>query len=320
MRFFLALSLAAAAALQGAAACPLPAVSQCPPIAGYIDWNCDGKLKITALGDSIVSGRGDTDNGERGGYVLRLRKTLERKKLPAEVVARGYPGKGTARLISLMRQEQLKRGVQRLERALRGADLVIVDIGRNDWWLEMSPGQTARNIKRIATLAGRMGAAGGVAPLVVIAKLIPNERLEWRNKVTQQKFVLLVNEALMLLNQERYPVAVPFDQLPPYGYLQDPPRLDAGVHPTSRGYDILGEILIKFLNVRAQELMAAHRSDEDGDDVFSSCESGFYRTRPDSADSDGDGYTDGQELYELGSDPRDALDPPPAAPPPATIY
>ena len=212
-----------------------------------------------------------------------------------------------------MKEEQRKQGVQRIESALRGADLVVVDIGRNDWWLDVSPGLTARNIKRIAGLAARMGKADGQGPLVVIAKLIPNERLERRNEVTQQDFVLLVNQALTLLNQERYPVAVPFDQLPPYGYLQDPPRTDAGVHPTSAGYDILSDILIDFLKNGAQDLMAAQRGDDDEDDVFTLCESKYYRTKPNDPDTDADGYPDGQEIYELLTDPLDPLDPPPAS-------
>ena len=76
------LLLIIAVAAEHAAACPLPAVSQCPSIQGYIDWNCDGQLKITGLGDSIVSGKGDTDNGEKGGYLLRLGRMLARGKVP----------------------------------------------------------------------------------------------------------------------------------------------------------------------------------------------------------------------------------------------
>ena len=300
---------AAGAAAETGPACPLPAVNACPAIGGYLDFNCDGVLKIAALGDSIVSGRGDTENGERGGYVLRLQQALTKKKLAAQILGAGFPGIGTGDLIARMKQEQAGARRKPITKALRDADLVVIDIGRNDWWLDAAPSLVARNVKRIARLAEQMGGVPGMPPVVVIAKLIPNERLDRRNNVTQQAYVGYVNAALTRLNQARYPVAVPFDRMPPFGSLQDPPRPDAGVHPTSAGYQMLTGLLLEFLQTNAQELMETRRPDEDKDNVFNLCETRTFRTNPLNPDSDGDTYSDGEEVYILFSDPKDPTSP-----------
>lgn len=287
-------------------ACPLPAASACPTIKKYIDYNCDGVLKIAFLGDSLVTGRGDTAHGERGGYVLRVRNRLKRRSSAVDVVGFGVPGQSTVNMIRDMLQEIQDPGTGPIEAALEGADLIVIDMGRNDWWLEVSPALTARNLRRILTLAERMGRSNGFTPTVVIARMIPTMRTELLNGINEHDFVLRVNAALMLLNQTRYPVVVPFDTLPLEGTLQSPPRVDAGLHPTPYGYNILAKIVMNFLGDGAQRLMTMRRPDTDGDNVFDFCESPrYYKTDPAAADTDEDGYSDGEEIYELYSDPLD---------------
>ena len=46
------------------------------------------------------------------------------------------------------------------------------------------------------------------------------------------------------------------------------------------------------------------QTDSDGDGLYDSDETNVYHTDPTNADTDGDGYDDGQEVYD-GTDPLD---------------
>jgi len=81
------------------------------------------------------------------------------------------------------------------------------------------------------------------------------------------------------------------------------------VHPTPHGHDVLAGIVDDALSREVAERMLGMRHDDDGDGIYDlfevkySCES----TNP---DMDGDGFTDGQEVFETLSDPLDPSDPP----------
>lgn len=286
-----------------AMACPEAPPSACQPMLRIIDFNCDGALKISAVGDSIAYGRGDTQHNEGGGYLLRIRSFIRRKGARGEIGNGGVPGVTTDQMIRRLKQEFTRPGLQPMEQTLKNSDVVIVDIGRNDFWQGVSAGTTARNIKRIAKMLQRNLKAQGVPPLVVIAALIPNTRTNLVNEITQREFVARVNAALKMLNQKLYPVAVPFDNMPS-GLLQQPPRFDAGLHPTPKGYVYMARVLRKFLRSNGRNMMQAKRLDSDNDDVFDVCETRrFYKTDPFNPDTDGDTIPDGEEIYVLGTDP-----------------
>ena len=61
-----------------------------------VDYNCDGKHRISITGDSVVFGTGDQLNHNRGGYVLRLKGDFP----SSQIYNFGYPGITTAKLLS----------------------------------------------------------------------------------------------------------------------------------------------------------------------------------------------------------------------------
>src|SRR5690606_6335664 len=81
------------------------------------------------------------------------------------------------------------------------------------------------------------------------------------------------------------------------------------LHPSSRGYDKLSTMISRFLQKKVKKKMLRKRRDTDSDGVYDIGERLLFKTSPHLADTDGDGFDDGQELFELFSDPLDILDP-----------
>ena len=67
----------------------------------------------------------------------------------------------------------------------------------------------------------------------------------------------------------------------------------------------------RFLSGKAQQLCAHLRPDLDLDGIFDIYEEIKYHTHPKQADTDGDGYSDGDEVFTMKTNPLDPLDPPP---------
>ena len=107
------------------------ALQACPLVDGlYADWNCDQQFKITFTGDSIVQGVGDERNVNNGGYVLRLRR-----RLGQNVVGFGIPGIHTDGLLRAL-QREFESGNRDVIRKFKNADVIVIDVGRNDYWDE----------------------------------------------------------------------------------------------------------------------------------------------------------------------------------------
>ena len=102
----------------------------CPNVADLPDINCDGKAVIVVIGDSLVAGIGDTVNNGSGGYVLRAQE-----KYPlASFYSYGVPGLRTTPLISRIKKAFANSTSSELAQNLLTADLVVLDLGRNDRW------------------------------------------------------------------------------------------------------------------------------------------------------------------------------------------
>lgn len=268
------------------------AVHACPRIDGLINFNCDNILKIAFVGDSIVTGVGDTT--QRGGYVTRLRKRLN-----AKVTNDGVPGVTTGRLIRLIKSEFKQRKKSRYFRRSYGADIIIVDVGRNDYWSEVDPAITARNIRRIAKILQRKRVRkNSVAPYVIVANLLPT------NRGFQASFIAQVNEYLNRLDGRSMSLDLDFYSMPRSLLADD------GLHPTSAGYTWLSNLIENYVTGRLQNILSNLRPDLDSDGVYDIFEMRLFGTDPENPDSDGDGITDGEELFQLNTDPLDPLDPP----------
>ena len=116
--------------------------SACPKVGNLPDFNCDGEINIVVIGDSLVSGYGDTANNNKGGYVLRAQSSLQQ----ATVKNFGVPGLNTVQLLLNLGKAFRGTSYLALAAALVEADLVVLDLGRNDRWFFGVPLQTFRRI------------------------------------------------------------------------------------------------------------------------------------------------------------------------------
>ncbi len=265
-----------------------PSLSEaCPKIRRLIDFNCDRELKIVVVGDSIVYGKGDLDNGNRGGWVKRLGPLLR----ISSVQNLGIPGITTSRLYSRLARKLGKENDPLRARALN-ADIVIVAVGTNDFYDHGDPSLAARNIKRIvALLRKRLGRGDLVTPYVMIAKLTPTTRS------FQRSFVENVNRILARYRSEALPSYLRFDLMSENFVSVD------GVHPISSGYDEISQIAFSYIKDEATKDMKSRRADKDRDGVFDMFERGQFLSDPAVKDTDADGLSDGREIFRYRTDP-----------------
>jgi len=270
---------------------PLQPASACPRIDGLIDYNCDRKLKIVAVGDSVVAGIGDSRNGNRGGYVKRLRKDFPR----ADIKGMGFPGYSSGRLLQDFTAALNRPGTGKTKRSLENADLIIIDVGRNDYWDKEAASLTVTNIVRLAKLfKEKVGTRLGVPPYVTIAYMLPTKRsFQWT-------FLVQINYYLSHLNPASFPVELRFNNLGTSSLSWD------GIHPSSRGYSKMEAMIKKYLKGKLQRVERRVRTDRDKDGVYDIFELSRFKTDPTLKDTDGDTLSDGDELFIYRSDPLNA--------------
>lgn len=262
----------------------------------FIDYNCDQKLEVTFVGDSIVYGRGDFDRGNKGGYVVRLQEKFKKykKKLHVRFNAVGYPGITSQGLhAKLMKIYKKRKGSTKATfEKLKMSDVIIFDVGRNDYWNDTPAQYTVNNIRRsIEYLYSILPRLNG-APLVIInsSTMIPVRR------GYQIPFITELNEKLRELK-----------------YTRIYPKMDAnlltgdGLHPSSKGYEALTNNLFSQLankSVGVQQLMKSQRPDTDQDGIPDLFESYRYGTNSKKKDTDHDALSDFDELFKHETSPK----------------
>lgn len=253
----------------------------CPLIDGTVDYSdCNGHGKLDAIGDSIVAAVGDTDLGI--GYVGRLEDYYPDLK----IVNQGIPGLTTDRLYRYLKLSLAGKSSPLSKKGLKRSDQIIVGIGVNDFWKELSPGYTIRNIKRIVKLLQRrLNANVGIATLST------------NNRWFQVGFVNAVNKKLLRLNSEDFPVVFRFDRLRKSQIGSD------GLHPNSKGYNRMTKIARTAISGIWKDIALVHRPDSDSDGIFDYFETVRFGTDPNLADTDSDGVSDGDEVFVYGTDP-----------------
>lgn len=250
----------------------LPAYA-CPNILGYVDANCDGKLQVLAVGDSITFGRGDKP-GNEGGYPKRLAEYFAALSVQVEIQTFAKPGKDCLQLLEL-----LKPRITKNKDNLQQADVAILLCGTNSYWrflglpLEDMAAETKQDLQKVRKLLKKY-------MYVEVASLPPTKR-SW-----QQPFIEAVNDELGGL------VKVHFADMPKSGISKDK------LHPNPEGHDFLFERALLSLsdvyNVKAQS--ALKLKDDDGDGVYDKFESALGCSNK-LADSDGDGLNDRDEVF-----------------------
>ena len=180
-------------------------------------------------------------------------------------------------------------------------DIFIIDVGRNDFWQKVPPTAVARDVKRlISFIRNKCLEITGAQPLFFVSKLLKTKRL------FQQPFVDKVNKAF---KEVHLPIGVDFSQLNPEIVIGDD-----GIHPTNSGYDDITSLVRAFIRGRAQKLSKLKRVDEDANGIYDNFEIEKFFTDPEFYDTDGDGYSDGDEVFMYKTEPLNVLSSPVAAP------
>jgi lysophospholipase L1-like esterase len=255
----------------------------CPRVSGFPDFNCDGQFVVSVVGDSLVYGTDDTENHGRGGYVLRAEELLK----GATVNSFGYPGITTMALTTKIERSFKRKNHRRLAEGLAVSDLIILDVGRNDEWSKTYT-ETATALKELrAEIEERVSKETGYKPLVVTAVLMVTRTLK------KAAWISELNRYISGSNSRTAPSDLRFDSVP-YQYC----GADR-IHPTSKGYEKLAKVLVKYVTVSYPVHVNALRKDRDADGLYDIFESSRFGTDPHNPDTDGDGVLDGDDSVPL---------------------
>jgi lysophospholipase L1-like esterase len=261
----------------------------CPLVGGHVDFNCDGKHRMTFTGDSITRGIGDKDRTfETGGYVLDMAEANPESAM----LNLGDPGSTAGRLFRTLRrniQNQAPKVIQRM----RNLDAFQIEIGTNDYWKGTQPKKIVRNVKRILEFLTEWYEVnqGTVAPIFVIATLPPTKR------GYQNPYITHVNNGLLAASSPDFPVEIRFDKLKSNIISNDT------LHPSARGYARMTKKVQKWLDGKGTERSLALRSDGDADGIYDELEALNFGTDPLLPDTDGDGLLDGDEVFTHETNP-----------------
>jgi len=210
----------------------------------------DGVFRIVALGDSLTRGAGDVAGG--GGYPERVAAALRKAGLTVSVENLGVDGAETGDLLR-------RAGEPDAQRAIAGAQLVLVSIGGNDLSHSLRtvvPGETAAdptapalteaslNLQRILSVLRR---SNPTAPIRLLGLYNPfPETFDRRTaKETLLKWNVALEEASYAVRGARVvPTADLFDERPDR---LSPDRF----HPGPSGYGEIAARILSTLNVPA---------------------------------------------------------------------
>lgn len=197
-----------------------------------LDWNCDGKQKVTVLGDSFVAGIGDSSIKTLHGYIGRTQKALPR----IDIDGFGTKGQQTSQLLTQLKAAFNSEKSSSLLESLLLSDIVILDIGRNDRWLRGLPSVALKNLGDIRRLIkSSVEERTGVAPVVVIAvMMLPN-------RGDQGPWVKELDQLIFKSHSLNFPANLRFDLVSKRLIGSDQ------IHPTSRGYAALSKTFVYYL-------------------------------------------------------------------------
>jgi lysophospholipase L1-like esterase len=225
---------------------PLTVKAECADIGRLPDINCDGSAQIVVLGDSLVAGIGDSE-GREGGYVSRTQEKL----LEASLIGYGVPGLRTLTLFKRVRDALSGKKFPEMADSLRTADLIVLDLGRNDRWLFGEPAATLRNLQRIRNLIiSQLSKDGSTAPLVVTAVLM------YPNRGSQGPWVKDLNALILAAHTSEHPCDLRFDLVSKRLLSED------NIHPTGKGYAAIASVFLKYLLKQYPKYSESKKSDQ----------------------------------------------------------
>lgn len=251
----------------------------CPNVSGFVDFNCDGKIQIGFAGDSFVVGEGDPQGG---GYVGRLAGGLS----GVRVVGLGRDGFTSRRYFQKLKRELNRRGQSRTLRRLLSADLIVLDLGRNDFFDEADPELTIRYLTRLARLIRReVKKRYDYRPFIALLEAPPTRRS------SQNFFIRDLGREITKLPDGIFDTYLELGQFPTSLISGD------GIHPRPQGYRYLTDVLEQSFRGFLQRSFKARRPDRDRDGVFDLFERRRFGTSPRRRDTDQDGVSDFREIF-----------------------
>lgn len=263
----------------------------CPDVEAFPDFYCNGDAyRVAFFGDSITVGaKWDYSNMSNGskGYVGRFAKHH-----PSMIIENHGNG-----------GEDTNQGKRRLSSLLRNRigryRIIHISEGVNDYY--NFPRSAAKTKSSLISMVRIVSNAGAVP---VLSNLAPNRRRG------QSGFVASVNRLLNGVADVDF-----------YSLGSSVPSAKDGLHPNGPGYDRMFEVANQQIwnkarsrrpkdtdgdgvydFVEQQRGLNLYSPDSDGDGASDGEELYVYGTNPFSSDSDGDGYTDGQEAT-MGTNP-----------------
>jgi lysophospholipase L1-like esterase len=249
----------------------------CPFVSGLPDFNCDGEIVISVVGDSLVYGTDDSENDGKGGYVLRTQQALP----DVTIHNFGYPGITTIGLALRINRNFGRNNLNRLTSALVQSDLIVIDVGRNDEWSK-TPTETATALKRLREdIEDEISRETGNKPLVVTSVLMVTRKLKKASWINE------LNKYIVASHSRSAPADVRFDAVP--YHLCGPDR----IHPTSKGYERLAGIFMRYITQSYPKHVENLRKDRDEDGLYDIFERAQFGTDPLNPDTDADGVIDG---------------------------
>lgn len=265
------LSLVRPVILAAALLCVRTAAA-CPDIEAFPDFYCNGDAyRVAFFGDSITVGAKwdyNSISSDTRGYVGRFAKHHPSMIVENQGVGGEDTNQGLRRMSNLFRN---RTGRYRI---------VHINEGVNDYYNFPRSAEKTR-----AALLSMVRMVSNIGAVPVLSNLAPNRRRG------QSSFVASVNKLL------RGHAEVDF-----YSLGNSVPSARDGLHPNGPGYDQMFELA----NQRIWDKARSRRpKDTDGDGVYDFVEQrrGLNMYSP---DSDGDGASDGEELYVFGTDPFNA--------------
>lgn len=218
----------------------------CQGLYNIPDITCDKSVRIVVLGDSIVAGVGDERFGNAGGgYVKRTGALLS----GVVMTGVGTPGQDSSQLYQIVKST-LSGGAMRprLRQTLLDADIIVLDIGRNDWWRvarrEKPPvADSYARLRRLQRhLRDELTARTGRTPLVLLSRLL------LPNRTGQGAWVGRLNARIAAGSSRYLPANLRFDLISKWLYNKDQ------LHPTAVGYDEIADYFRAFLTTSVPKM------------------------------------------------------------------
>jgi hypothetical protein len=198
----------------------------------------------------------------------------------------GEPGLMAQELLRKVSKNLKRRSPEAMYESLKQSDVIVLDIGRNDRWLFGEPKKTyGKLVRTCSKIVKHIESVEGVAPLCVTSVLM------LPNRGSQGPWVAELNKLILSGNRVSRPADLRFDKVSKRLLGSDQ------IHPTSQGYNALGKVFKSYLKRKLPRKYRILRPDTDNDSVPDIIETTKLGTDPLLFDTDGDGVSDGAQIF-----------------------